>query len=275
MSHPLKDKFPGIMELIAGKATSKTIAFLDLWGTTSKLKQFAKSGDILDQMGITQAQASFTSALASAAKYDSKIEIIQASDGAFICADAADSVIAAIGKIFAITCIHTGKFHLIPLRASLSKGIVEIHRDDDLEKKVPNYKFLPYWGEGFLKVTYLEKKGRRGMRVFLTEEVFSDLKDDFKECVLPEPYEMEFSALGKTERVFEFNWLLDSDWNGTQLTVELVKRGKVWRAEGNEYQKEIGESIDDLIVSALTNARHRLHDDVIKSLNLNKDVASR
>lgn len=246
----LQDKFPTIAELLHGKPTEKTLAFIDLWGTTPQVDKYMKSGDLLDIGNLTQIQGRFSSVLATIAKNNPSFDVIQASDGAFIVADDPDALLDQVQMMFAYLSISAGRFQFIPIRAALSKGVHGIHKNTSSLQGISNFQFLPYLGPAFVKVYKMEKSWPKGMRIFITDAVKSALSSPANFMIGDESVgKVKIIAHG-SEPFFEVNWLGQMGPNNApiikaQLGVEFLERAKVWVDKGDRYQRDMGQSILD------------------------------
>lgn len=254
----LQDRFPAIAELMHGIPTDKTLAFVDLWGTTAQIDKYTQSGDILDIGNMTQIQGRFSSILATIAKNNPSFEVIQASDGAMIVAEDPNVLLEQVQIMFVYLSISAGRFQFIPLRAALSKGVHGIHKNTGNLKGITNFQFLPYLGSAFVKVAKMEKSWPKGMRIFVTEAVKNSLSAQAGFMLGDEPVETVKVIAHGEEPFFEVNWLGQMGPNNlpifrAQVGAEFLSRARVWTDKGDRYQKELGQSILDYGAWALTN----------------------
>lgn len=247
MTKTLETQFPKLSELLHGIPTEKTLAFIDLWGTTSQVDKYMKSGDILDIGNLTQIQGRFSSVLASIAQNNPTFDVIQASDGAFIIADDAHALLDQIQMMFAYLSMCSGRFQFIPLRAALSKGVHGIHKHTNNLQGLTNFQFLPYLGPAFVKVYKMEKSWPKGMRIFFTESVLNSLPSKHSLTIGTEHVgEVNIIQHG-SEKYYELNWLNQTTYNGPLVQVKIgedfLTRARLWADKGDKYQKDMGESI--------------------------------
>lgn len=253
----LQDKFPTLAELLHGKPTEKTLAFIDLWGTTQQVDKYMKSGDLLDIGNLTQIQGRFSSVLAAIAKNNPSFDVIQASDGAFIVADDPDALLDQIQMMFAYLSISAGRFQFIPIRAALSKGVHGIHKNTSSLQGISNFQFLPYLGPAFVKVYKMEKSWPKGMRIFITDEVRSALSSSTNFMIGDEPVGQVKIIDHGAEPFFEVNWLgqmgpSNAPIMKAQLGLEFLSRARIWVDKGDRYQQQMGQSLLDYGAWALT-----------------------
>lgn len=259
----LQDRFPNISELLHGKNTEKTLAFIDLWGTTPQVDKYMKSGDLLDIGNLTQIQGRFSSVLATIAKNNPSFDVIQASDGAFIVADDPDALLDQVQMMFAYLSISAGNFQFIPIRAALSKGVHAIHKNTSSLQGITNFQFLPYLGPAFVKVYKMEKSWPKGMRIFITDAVKSSLSTPIKFMIGDESVGKVSIIAHGSESFSEVNWLGQMGPNNSplvrsQLAVEFLSRARIWVDKGDRYQRDMGQSILDYGAWALTDTYIKL-----------------
>lgn len=238
-----------IMELLNGKQTDKYLAFLDVWGTTARIEKSEKSGDLLDHGDLAQIQSTFLSVLAAVASQNSDVDILTASDGAYVVSSDINKLLKILRIIMSGTQTWKGHFHLIPLRGAISTGLSEIRDDKQALTKIPNFHYMPYFGSAFVKTYLMEKLAPKGMRVFVTESVKDKIEQTGSQL---SPSMGSVGVLnGQKEPYYELNWLdnsvLDDPIGHTTFGSELSKVAQIFREKGSSYQKDIGLSLQGLI----------------------------
>lgn len=203
--------FPKILELIQGKAINdEALGFIDLCGTTSFLSEYIKGKGGSMQAQLTRLQTSFSSALLNAANDNPRLSIIQASDGAFI-QGPADDVLIAIIRVIAVCPFIFDHQNIIPIpmRASISSGLVRVAENNNEIEKVKNFKGFPFWGPAFVKTHLMEKQGVKGINVFITDTVASLINEKFQDLVIKSDNDGTVDVLGEgKEKYHIYNWCM-------------------------------------------------------------------
>lgn len=241
-------------EEIVGSPTEKFLVFIDLWGMTEMIAKAGRTGDLLDVANVVQVQSRFWSLLGVKAQHYPQVEIISASDAAYLVGDDPAVLIEIVNDFFCYLSVLTGPFHLIPLRAAMSAGLRRLPVGPSISS-LQNFKFAPYIGEAFVKTYKMEKGGPAGMRFFVTESARQALGSKTKFMISPESVGKVAVKDEPGEDYFEVNWLERQYLNcvirkqPTQVTfgAEIESVASLWKSRGNRYMKDVGSGILDLI----------------------------
>lgn len=204
------EHFPKLMELVEGKKQDdKVLGFVDLCGTKVFIQKYLKDEIGNMQRTLTVLQTSFSSALLNVAKDNQNLSIIQASDGAFI-EGSADDVLAGIMKVISLTpfIMFSGKdIRPVPMRGAIADGLIQVFESDEV-KNIKNFNGFPFWGPAFVKTYLMEKKGQKGINIFITESVKNKLKEQsHKDSVIEKTQTSNVDVYGESgETVFLVNW---------------------------------------------------------------------
>lgn len=233
--------------------TEKTVLWLDLWGMSKTLENHKQSGgDLLDQAEIAHRLAIFISILANVANQKQpNLEVAQGSDGAFVIGDDPNDVFEVALIVLRQISYFRFNFFFIPVRAGMSKNLIEVASNRTALAGIPRFSFLPYLGEGFAKAYKMEAMGRKGMRFFVTDSVRKTLNPKFQAMVSANAEPNGVSILKEpAEAYFEVNWMeqayLNSPSGNAIVRDDFTKLISAWSQESS-FQVEMAKSLIDMI----------------------------
>lgn len=257
--------FPKLMELLQGKSIeNEVLGFVDLCGTKSYIKKYLKNelGNL--QGHLTRLQTSFSSALLNVSKDNPDINVIQASDGAFI-QGKADDVLIAIVKVFSICpfIFNYKEIHPIPMRASIATGLIRVAENQKEIEQIKNFKGYPFWGPAFVKTHLMEKHGRKGLHIFITESAHNLLDVNIQDLVIKDKYVSSVDVFNESkEDYYLYNWCLllpeiveeylkvslagqyDPNGNyGEKTLAYFIQAANEWMSSEDEYLKQFGAEL--------------------------------
>jgi hypothetical protein len=180
-------------------------------------------------------------------------------------ADDAQLFVTIIKDFLPNLSVMTNRFQLIPVRAVMCTGIRRFKVGPSIQV-LKNFQFLPYIGEAFVKSYKIEKIGCKGMRFFITDSVRKALSSQQTVHISPQPLGQVTVKYEVPEDYFEVNWFdsmvlshqigIPGGIGTTTIEVEASKLAKNWITYGNLYQKEVAQSILDLMDWARTATYH-------------------
>lgn len=258
--------FPNIEAYLKGTdEPGKTLGFVDLCGTKAFVGHYLDDESDGMQALLTRLITSFGSALANVAKESPDVDVIQASDGAFLIGEP-NQVLESMVKVFLYTpsFFKPSKVSLIPMRAALANGLIRVEEGESL-KELTNLRTFPFWGPAFVKTYLMEKtKEAKGIHIFISESVANQLDEDTCKSVLREaPVDTVSVSTKDEESFYKVNWISlipKLTFDGTQLSeaateienfdakliAHLSAIAETW-VKGNDQHFQIyGQSILDL-----------------------------
>src|SRR5258708_30014861 len=158
------------LDAITGADSNEYVLFLDLWGTSAALEKYASTKDLLDRAEIAHIQAHFVSTLGRLSNYFKSIRTTQASDCSFSFSENFEDLISFACCAFKHMTILHERFHLVPIRGGISKGLVKIV-DGGTLGQLTNFKYTSETGIGLVEAATMEKRGPKGNRLFLSLEL--------------------------------------------------------------------------------------------------------
>lgn len=242
-------QFPKLSEMIGGRKVDKTLGFIDITGTKAWVAEYLKNPSFSSQVALSQLQAAFSSALAKLAESNPSLEIIVASDGAFLVGSSSD-VLNGLVELFASVPSWRCSFKIdglqpLPMRAAMAKGLVQIQVSESVSA-LDNFSQIPYWGEAFTKVYKMERSQPKGLRLFITKSVADDLQDTHAEFIVEnEVAQVDIYGEG-AESYFQVNWLIMPPIGGTNIMTKFIEIGRQWANSEDEHYRLHGQSIVEL-----------------------------
>lgn len=242
----------GIMDAMVGKTSRDFTFILDLIGTTEKIK-LASSNNINAKADIAYQQTHFIRVLALVAKAFPDVKVHQISDCAFLHSDNLISILTACTAVFKNMTNFGDRLSQFALRGGGAMGLTEFLETDEFQKEtstMPNFKYSRLIGKGLVEANHLEKKGARGMRLFLTREVFDDLQR------FQHPFKIRPSVTRDAIDCYEVNWMSDDhffkDYLGASFSHGGVKDSlTLWGQSLQGHPElpviELGNSLLELI----------------------------
>lgn len=237
-----------IRDAATGSQVDEYVLFLDLWGTSAALEKYARTKDLLDRAEIAHIQAHFVSTLGRLSVNFPSVRTTQASDCSFSFSENFEDLISFGFSAFKCLTHQGNRFFLVPLRGGIGKGLVKI-TDGGTLGSIQNFKYTSEIGIGMVEAPSLEKFGDKGMRLFASKKLETEIPSRFKNSFRP-------TKDVKGKDILEMNWTHPDNHNthyltesiGDQTTREfLTKMGETWSSQGDKYQKEIGDSLNDLL----------------------------
>lgn len=237
-----------LQDAATGIHSEEYVLFLDLWGTSAALEKYSKTKDILDRAEVAHIQAHFISTLGRLSLQFPSVRTTQASDCSFSFSENFEDLLSFASSVFKCMTFRGSDFLLIPIRGGVSKGLIHI-KDGGTLGQISNLKFTSETGIGMVEAAHLEKRGAKGMRLFATPSIRLEIPPLFQNS-----YRAAKDRDGKD--VLELNWTQPDNHNtsylGEKLKGVLVKdilttAGQSWSTQGDQYQQDIGHSLNDLL----------------------------
>lgn len=237
-----------IQDAATGIHSEEYVLFLDLWGTSAALDKYSQTMDILDRAEVAHIQSHFVSTLGRLSVQFPAVRTTQASDCSFSFSENIEDLISFASSVFKCMTHRGSDFFLIPIRGGLSRGLVHI-QDGGTLGKISNFKFTSEIGIGMVEAAHLEKRGEKGMRLFIASSLQAEIPKLFQKS-----YKASKDRDGKD--VLEINWTHPDNHNTTYLgeqlkgvsTKDFLKMiSTSWSTQGNKFQQDIGNSIQYLL----------------------------
>lgn len=235
---------------VFGQQKDTVVLWVDLWGVSSLLANLKKENDLLVQADIAHRIAAFSSRLAVTAKTYSNVEVIQASDGAFIISEDPNLIIEVTINLFQMMQVHTqDKFRVQPLRGGISQGLVEIASNKVELDKIKNFSYFPYTGEGMAKAHKIEAcKHKKGIRLFITESVKNRLSVDNLKRVSSVSEPGGVSILNEDpENYYEMTWMddnfLSASYEGKTIEEQITEIEEHAENQDDKYLSFLADSL--------------------------------
>lgn len=231
-----------------GKQSDDYVLFLDLWGTSELLSKFQNSGDLLDQATIAHTQTHFVSTLGRLCHALPAVNAHQVSDCAFAFSKSFPDLLAFACSAFKHMTFRSDKFMFCPVRGGISKGLLYF-ADGGTLQALRNFKYTAEIGHGMVEAATLEKKGPKGMRLFIGQKLKSEV---------PQAYQSNVRSTKDLDGqdILEINWMKDDHFfhnylgaaiEGNPMKQVLTSLGTLWSTNGNKYQQQVGGSLTDLL----------------------------
>lgn len=237
-----------IQEAATGKHSEEYVLFMDLWGTSAALEKYQQTKDLLDRAEVAHMQSHFVSTLGRLSQQFPKVRTTQASDCSFSFSENLEDLISFAGSTFKCMTHMGERFFLLPIRGGIGKGLVRI-QDGGTLQSISNFTYTSEIGIGMVESATLEKKGPKGMRLFTTADLAKEIPVRFQNS-----HRATKDKDGKD--IIELNWTHPDSHNTSYLTESIKGQtsaqfldtiGKNWIFYGDKYQKEVGQSLVDLL----------------------------
>lgn len=188
--------------MIGRQEDDEYVFFLDIVGTSEQLMSSWNDEDFLLKGNIALRQTHFIRILALLAKEFPQVSVRQLSDCAILHSKDLRAVVTFAVATFKHITIYGDKFSGWAIRGGGGKGLRHFVSTAEFDKEVAamgNFSYSSVLGKGNVESADLEKKGPRGMRLFITDEVANDLRN--------QSFKLRAVKTRNGDSCYEINWM--------------------------------------------------------------------